>query len=107
MPITYARDVPRDDAEALEAAKAHVVAQLSAIAEEDDDPETTADDVQVFVRNHPDDPDLIRIVGLLDAEPNAPCLRDDYDPLAGVDPDLYASEVMHALQDEEVSRGKA
>ncbi len=107
MPITYARDVPRDDAEALEAEKAHVVAQLSAIAEEDDDPETNADDVQVFVRNHPDDPDLVRIVGLLDAEPNAPYLRPDYDPLAEVDPDLYAAEVQAALRDEEALHGQA
>ncbi len=107
MPIDYVRDVPADDETALELETAHVRAQLSAIAEEDDDPETNADDVQVFVRTHPEDPTLLRIVGLLDAEPNAPYLRDDYDPLAGVDPDLYASEVMHALQDEEVSRGKA
>ncbi len=107
MPITYSRDVPRDDAEALEAETAHVVAQLSAIAAEDDDPETNADDVQVFVRTHPDDPNQLRIVGLLDAEPNAPYLRPDYDPLAEVDPDLYATEVAAAEADLEVLHGQA
>ncbi len=107
MPIDYVRDVPANDEAALEAETAHVIAQLSAIASEDDDPETNADDVQVFIRTHPDDPTQLRIVGLLDAEPNAPYMRPDYDPLAEVDSDLYASEVMAALQDEEVSRGQA
>ncbi len=107
MPIDYVRDVPADDETALDAERAHVVAQLSAIATEDDDPETNADDVQVFTRQHPDDPTLLRIVGLLDAEPNAPYLRPDYDPLAEVDPDIYATEVAAAEADLEVLRGQA
>ncbi len=107
MPIDYVRDVPADDEMALELETAHVRAQLSAIAEEDDDPETNADDVQVFVRTHPEDPDQLRIVGLLEAEPNAPYLRPDYDPLAEVAPDLYATEVAAAEADLEVLHGQA
>ncbi len=107
MPIDYVRDVPVNDEAALAAETEHVRAQLSAIAEEDDDPATNADDVQVFTRQHPDDPTLLRIVGLLDAEPNAPYLRPDYDPLAEVDPDLYATEVAAAEADLEVLHGQA
>jgi hypothetical protein len=105
--MDYVQDVPRADPEAIELIKAHVVAYLSAVASEDDDPETNADDVRVWVMDHPDDPALVRVKGTLDAEPDAPYLRPDFDPLAGVDPGLYASEVEAAVRDEEVLRGQA
>lgn len=105
--IEHVSDVPRGDAEALAVEKAAVVAYLSAATTEDDNVETNADNVVVHVTDHPDDPDMVRIVGTINAKPVAPYLRPGYDPLAGVDPDLYAAEVMHALQDEEASHGQA
>lgn len=104
-PMRYVRDVPADDYPAIDAERAHVIAHLSAVASEDDDPETSADDVQVWVIAHPDEPTLVRVVGELDAEPNAPYLRPGFDPLAGVDPDLYAAEVAAAIRDAEALRG--
>ena len=106
--MRYVRDVPRDDPAALEAERAHVVAHLSAVADADDDPETNADDVRVQVIDHPEHADLLRIVGELDAEPNAPYLKPEYDPWAGVDHDLFAQCIDAAIADEqEVSRGQA
>ena len=105
--MRYVRDVPAGNDEALEAERAHVVAHLSAVADADDDPETNSDDVRIWTERHPDDPGLLRIVGELDAAPDAPYLRPDFDPLAGVDPDLYAAEVEAALRDEAVLRGQA
>jgi hypothetical protein len=105
--VRYVRDVPTGDQDAIDAQRAHVVAHLSAIASADDDPQTNADDVQVWAIQHPDDPALVRIVGELDAEPDAPYLRPGYDPLAGLDPDLYAAEVAAAAADEEALRGEA
>lgn len=104
----YVRDVPRGDAVALEAERAHVVAHLSAVADADDDPETRAGDVVIEVIDHPEHDDLVRIVGTLDAEPDAPYLKDDYDPWAGVDHDLFAAAIEAAIADEqEVARGQA
>ena len=103
--MRYVSDVPRSDEAALEAERAHVIAHLSAVAAEDDDPDTNADDVQVWVSEHPDNPGLLRIVGELDAEPNADYLRGDYDPYAGVDPALFAAEVEAAQRAEAATRG--
>lgn len=105
--MRYVRDVPVGDQEALDATTAHVIAHLSAVAAEDDDPETNADDVHVWTQRHPDRDDLLRVVGELDAEPNAPYLRADHDPLAGVDHELFAAEVAAAQRDMEVLRGQA
>lgn len=105
--MRYVRDAPADDETAVQATREHVLAHLSAVAAEDDDPTTNADDVQVWTQRHPDDPALLRIVGELDAEPAAPYLRPGHDPLAGVDPALFAAEVTAALADEEVLRGQA
>lgn len=94
--LVYTRDVPRDDFDAQSAEVGHIVAHLSAVASADDDPETSADDVVIRVANHPDNPDLVRIVGTLNAEADAPYLKDDYEPLRGVDP---------ALVEEVIGRG--
>lgn len=104
--MRYVRDVPADDLTAIDAERAHVIAHLSAVASPDDDPESNADDVQVWTERHPDDPGLLRIVGELAAEPDAAYLRDGFDPLAGVDPELYAAEVAAALRDEEPHDGQ-
>ncbi|MEI4273933.1 hypothetical protein TEK04_19605 [Klenkia sp. LSe6-5] len=105
--MRYVRDVPADDPAALQATTAHVVAHLSAVAAADDDPNTNADDVDVFTTRHPEREDLLRVVGELDAEPNAPYLQGGFDPLADVDPRLFAELVDAALVDEEVLRGQA
>jgi hypothetical protein len=85
--ITYSRDLEpgyTDDQRAE--TEEHVRAHLSSIAAEDDDPETNADDVQVEeVRT---DNGGLRITGTLDAEPDAPYLREDYDPDAEDRPDF-------------------
>lgn len=86
--MRYVRDVPKDDEHALEAEREHVVAHLSAVTATDDDPTTNADDVRVFVTTHPDDPELLRIVGELDAEPWADYLRPGFDAFAGIDAEL-------------------
>lgn len=106
MPIEYQRDIPADSPpEVIEATKTHVRDHLAAIAADDDDPATHADAVRVWTARHPDDPALLRVEGSLDAEPDAPYLRVGYDPLAGVDPALYAAEVAAAQRDEEALRG--
>ena len=99
--MRYVRDVPAGDDEALAGERAHVIAHLSAVADADDDPTTHADDVRVWVERHPDDPDQLRIVGELDAEPDAPYLQAGHDPFAGVDPELLAAFP------EAVTRGQA
>lgn len=104
--ITYTYDVPIDAA-SVAAGREHVVAHLSAVASADDDPATNADDVVVQVGPHPEQKGMARIVGTLDAEPAAPYLDGDHDPLTGVDPDLFAAEVAAAQRDEEVLRGQA
>lgn len=104
--IEYQRDIPADSSPAAVAAeRRHVRDHLAAIAAADDNPRRYADQVRVWTARHPEDPALLRIEGALDAEPSAPYLRPGYDPLAGVDPDLYAAEVGAALLDEGVLRG--
>ena len=104
--ITYTYDVPNDQ-ESIAGGIEHVTAHLSAIAAEDDDPETNADDVVIDFGPHPDDSNMTRIVGRLDAEPNAPYLQPGYDPYANVDPSLFTAEIEAAEADVEVLRGQA
>lgn len=87
--IEHVVDVPVDSSdEVIAAEQAALVAYLSAAADADDDPETNADDVQVYVTEHPDRPDLLRIKGFIDADMDAPYLKADYDPYDGIDPQL-------------------
>lgn len=88
--MRYVRDVPRDDEAALAVERVHVRDHLAAVADADDDPATRAGAVQVWTVEHPDDPTLLRIVGELSAEPTAPYLDPDYDPFAGLPPELLA-----------------
>lgn len=104
--MRYVRDIPADSPPAVhEAEEAHVRAHLAAAVEYDDNPDRRAVEVGVWTIEHPDDPRLLRIVGEVDGEPDAPYLRDGYDPLAGVDPLLYAVEVTLAQRDEEATDG--
>jgi len=89
--LEYQRDIPKDSPEdVIEAEKAHVRDHLASLADNDDDPTTHAGQVKVWTAKHPDDPNLIRIEGALDAEIKAPYLEPGYDPLTGVDLDLLA-----------------
>lgn len=86
--ITYARDLPPDASDELIASVgAHVRAHLSAVADADDDPETNADDVEVRIERTDE---KVRVVGELDAEPDAPYLQPGYDAFAGVPMELLA-----------------
>ena len=77
--MRYRRDVPRDDPAAIDAEIEHVRAHLSACATPDDDPDARAGDV--YLTAHADgDPNMVGIVGEIDAEPIAPYLRDDFEP---------------------------
>ncbi len=79
--MRYRRDAPRDDQAAVDAETEHVRAHLSACATPDDDPDARAEDVHLEVTAHVDgDPNMVSIVGEINAEPIAPYLRDDYDP---------------------------
>lgn len=87
--LEYQRDLPADSPPAVvEAEKEHVRAHLAAVADADDDPTTRVEDVRVWVARHPEDRSMIRIEGVLDADADAPYLKDDFDPFAGTDPAL-------------------
>lgn len=63
----------------INATVAHVCAHLSAVADPDDNPKAHA--VHITIGPHADgDPGLVTILGELDAEPNAPYLRDGWTP---------------------------
>lgn len=107
MPIEYQRDLPADSpVEVIEAEEQHVREHIAAIADPDDEPRRAAE-VAVWQAKHPTDPGLLRIEGFLDAEPDAPYLKPDFDPWAGVNHDLFAAEIEAAIRDEEVLRGEA
>jgi hypothetical protein len=95
--VKYTRDLPEDATQdQVDAAVEHVRAHLSSVASADDDPETNADDVTVRTE-HRDG--RIWILGELDAEPDAPYLKPDYDPWAKVPATLRT-----LVRDDEVDR---
>lgn len=76
--MRYARDVPRRSApDVILATEQHIRTHLSAIATEDDNPDTLADEVAIGYRVVGNQ---VRITGEFDAEPVAAYLRDDFDP---------------------------
>lgn len=111
--MRYVRDVPADDQAVIDAERAHVIAHLSAIVSPQDDPAAHVDRVRTWVINlvrvvgDEPGPRMVRVVGEVDAEPDAPYLKTDFDPWAGVDPELFAAEIDAAQRDEEVLRGQA
>lgn len=95
--MIYTRDLPEGSTQdVVDETIAHVRAHLSSVADQDDDPETNADDVTVRTE-HRDG--RIWVVGELDAEPDTAYLKADFDPWAGVPDDLRALAV-----DDEVQR---
>lgn len=98
-PMEYRRELAAGwSGEAADAEETHVRDQLAAVADADDDPASRRDDVHVYRVEEPDG--RLTIVGVLDAEPDAPYLRPGYDPFTGVDPELFAAEVEAAQRDE-------
>jgi hypothetical protein len=88
--MRYRRDVPRDDQAAILAEAAHVRAHLSACCHPDDDEDALAGQVTVTATAHPDgDPELVSVVGEIDAEPDAPYLREGYDPGADTEHEFH------------------
>lgn len=78
--LRYRRDVPARQ-EMIDPTIEHVRDHLAAIANSDDDPRVRRDEVRISVGPHVDgDPDLVTILGELDAEPDAPYLRDGWTP---------------------------
>ena len=78
--LLYRRDVPADRLSTRDTI-AHIRAHLSAVADPDDDPDTYAKDVRITVSPHVDrDPGMVTVLGELDAEPDAPYLRDGWTP---------------------------
>lgn len=92
MPLEYRRDIPVDSTQkVIDVTKQHIRDHLAAVASPDDDPRERAQDVRIWVSRHPDNSKLLRIEGYLDAEPDAPYLREGYDPMAFIDDDLLKS----------------
>lgn len=79
-----AESITGTDGQALEEAKQDVRAHLSAVVDPDDDEERHADRVRVWVDDwHDEDAgDLlgVKVNGEIDADPDAPYLREDFDP---------------------------
>lgn len=95
--ITYERFVPLSELDsALALTVEHVRAHLSSVADADDDPETNADDVYVECQ---DVEGGVMVRGKLDAEPDAPYLKGDYNPFDGVPAELLA-----LIEDDEVAQ---
>lgn len=78
--IRYRRDVRATDQAAIDATVAHIKAHLSSVADSDDDPYTRADDVAIVIEPHAAEPGMVSITGVLDAVPDAPYLRPEYQP---------------------------
>lgn len=76
--IAHSRFVPFGaEPEALLATEAHVRAHLSSVASPDDSEIEYADQVSIVLRTQNDG---VLVYGVLDQEPDAPYLRDDFDP---------------------------
>lgn len=99
--MDYQREAPAADQAAIDATRRHVRDYLAAAADADDDPQTRAEDVDVWVIEKEGHPDTVIVRGTLDAEPVADYLQPGYDPLAGVPQDLLtapgAEEGVHPL----------
>jgi hypothetical protein len=94
------RTLPPDAEDAtIQAVVDHVRAELSAMADADDDPETNAGDVDIRVHaldagardgttGQVYEDACILVIGELDMDPDAPYLKPGYDPYAGVAEEL-------------------
>lgn len=97
--MRYRRDVPRDDQAAIDSETEHVRDHLAAVADADDDPATRREDVVITVVDHVDgDPNVVSVIGFLNAEPNAPYLRPDYQPDDTTDGELPAALIREPME---------
>jgi hypothetical protein len=82
--VNYYQFVPEDSSdEVLQLTIQHVREHLSAVADEDDDPNTHAEDVVITTEPYTRESDGKRgviIRGELDADPIAPYLHPDFNP---------------------------
>lgn len=93
--MEYTRDLPEDATQdQVDGTLKHVRDHLASIADSDDDPTTRSEDVEVRVERVDG---KIRITGYLDAEPDAPYLKEGYDPYEDVE-----SELLTHIRDDEV-----
>ena len=93
--MEYTRDLPEDATqEQIDGTLTHVRDHLASIADADDDPATRSEDVEVRIERVEG---KIQIIGYLDAGPDAPYLKEGYDPYEGVDEALLAQ-----VRDDEV-----
>ena len=77
--MEYSRDAPANAGEdAIEQTRQHVRDHLASVADADDDPATLAG--RVWIATTAVDNRTIRFTGTLDAEPDAPYLKAEYDP---------------------------
>jgi hypothetical protein len=75
---TYSKFVPfQTDPEALLATEQHVRAHLSSVAAPDDDEDRYASEVQIRLTSSESG---VLVQGTLDREPDAPYLREGFDP---------------------------
>jgi hypothetical protein len=84
--IEYVRDISvaatlKDKEETIK----HVRDHVAAVADADDDPTTRAEDVEVRLEA---EGAIIHVRGFLDAEPDAPYLKEGFEPFKNVDPEL-------------------
>lgn len=95
--MEYTRDLPEDATQdQVDSTIEHVRDHLASIADSDDDPTTHAEDVRVRTENREG---RIWVIGYLDAEPDAPYLKPDYNPYAKVPQALLAQ-----VRDDEVTQ---
>lgn len=79
--MRYRCDVPRGSD--LTAVARHIVEHLAGAIDPDDDPGEHREEVHVGVYEHIDgDPDMVTVIGEIPGLPDAPYLREDYDPAA-------------------------
>lgn len=94
--MEYTRDLPEDATQdQIDGTLRHVRDHLASIADSDDDPITRSEDVEVRVERVSG---KVKVIGYLDAEPDAPYLKADYNPYAKVPQGLLAQ-----VRDDEVT----
>jgi hypothetical protein len=94
--IEYYRDIPVDAPEEDKYRTVeHVRDFVAGMADGDDNPTTRREDVQVALELI-EDGAVLRVKGYLDAEPDAPYLKEDFNPFEGVDPELLEQEILAA-----------
>jgi hypothetical protein len=79
--MRYRQDIPATaPQDVVDMTVEHIVAHLSAVTDEDDDPNINTARVNISIEQHEEHSDLISVIGEIDAEPQATYLREDFDP---------------------------